>query len=98
MRRSAAWARRRPTPCAACRNTFPMKSAEFPVVEFTLDGQPVQALRGETILQAAQRVGAEIPHLCYKEGWRPDGNCRACVVEIAGERVLSPSCCRAVTL
>ena len=45
-----------------------MKSAEFPVVEFTLDGQPVQALRGETILQAAQRVGADIPHLCYKEG------------------------------
>ena len=74
-----------------------MKSAEFPVVEFTLDGQPVQALRGETILQAAQRVGADIPHLCYKEGWRPDGNCRACMVEIAGERVLAPSCCRAVT-
>src|SRR5512133_4142865 len=74
-----------------------MKSAEFPVVDFTLDGQPVQALRGETILQAAQRVGAGIPHLCYKEGQRPDGNCRACVVEIAGERVLAPSCCRAVT-
>ena len=73
-----------------------MKSAEFPIVEFTLDGQPVQALRGETILQAAQRVGAEIPHLCYKEGYRADGNCRACVVEIAGERVLAPSCCRAV--
>ncbi|MDP3759342.1 MAG: formate dehydrogenase subunit alpha [Ramlibacter sp.] len=74
-----------------------MKSAEFPVVEFILDGQPVQALRGETILQAAQRVGADIPHLCYKEGYRADGNCRACVVEIAGERVLAPSCCRAVT-
>jgi len=74
-----------------------MKSAEFPVVEFLLDGKPVQALRGETILQAAQRVGADIPHLCYKEGYRPDGNCRACVVEIAGERVLAPSCCRAVT-
>jgi formate dehydrogenase major subunit len=74
-----------------------MKSAEFPVVEFILDGKPVQALRGETILQAAQRVGTDIPHLCYKEGYRADGNCRACVVEIAGERVLAPSCCRAVT-
>jgi formate dehydrogenase major subunit len=74
-----------------------MKSAEFPVVEFILDGQAVQALRGETILQAAQRVGADIPHLCYKEGYRPDGNCRACVVEVAGERVLAPSCCRVVT-
>ena len=74
-----------------------MKSAEFPVVEFILDGQPVQALRGETILQAAQRLGADIPHLCYKDGLRPDGNCRACMVEIEGERVLAPSCCRAVT-
>jgi len=74
-----------------------MKSAEFPVVEFLLDGKTVHALRGETILQAAQRAGADIPHLCYKEGLRPDGNCRACVVEIAGERVLAPSCCRAAT-
>ncbi len=32
--------------------------------------------------------------MCYKEGMRPDGNCRACVVEIDGERVLAPSCCR----
>ena len=41
--------------------------------------------------------GVDIPHLCYKDGLRPDGNCRACVVEIEGERVLAPSCCRAVT-
>src|SRR4030095_15523600 len=33
--------------------------------------------------------------LCYKPGMRPDGNCRACMVEIKGERVLAPSCCRA---
>ncbi|HSV81521.1 MAG TPA: formate dehydrogenase subunit alpha [Ramlibacter sp.] len=71
-----------------------MKSPDLPPVEFRLDGQPVQALAGETILQAAKRVGVEIPHLCFQEGMRPDGNCRACVVEIAGERVLAPSCCR----
>jgi NADH dehydrogenase/NADH:ubiquinone oxidoreductase subunit G len=35
-----------------------------------------------------------IPQLCHKEGLRADGNCRACVVEIAGERSLVPSCCR----
>ena len=40
------------------------------------------------------RHGVEIPHLCYKEGMRPDGNCRTCMVEIKGERVLAPSCCR----
>ncbi len=74
-----------------------MKSPDLPLVDFTLDGKAVQALQGETILQAADRMGVGIPRLCYKEGWRPDGNCRACVVEIAGERVLAPSCCRAVT-
>jgi formate dehydrogenase major subunit len=66
-------------------------------VAFRLDGQAVEALPGETILQTAKRVGHEIPHLCYKDGYRPDGNCRACVVEIKGERVLAPSCCRQPT-
>ncbi len=63
-------------------------------IEFKLNGETVSALAGETILQAAARHGVEIPHLCYREGMRPDGNCRACVVEIQGERVLAPSCCR----
>ena len=63
-------------------------------VRFVLDGRVVEALPGETILQCARRAGIEIPHLCYKDGYRPDGNCRACVVEIAGERVLAPSCVR----
>jgi formate dehydrogenase major subunit len=66
-------------------------------VRFALDGQDIDALEGETILQAAKRVGIDIPHLCYKDGYRPDGNCRACVVEIKGERVLAPSCCRTPT-
>ena len=68
-----------------------------PGVAFELDGQSVTAHPGETILKAAQRHGVEIPHLCYSDGLRPDGNCRACVVEIAGERTLAPSCCRAPT-
>ena len=66
-------------------------------VSFTLDRQTVQAFEGETILDAAARHGVEIPHLCHKPGYRPDGNCRACVVEIKGERTLAPSCCRTVT-
>ncbi len=61
---------------------------------FLLDGQAVDALPGETILQAARRHGIDIPHLCYKDGLRPDGNCRACVVEVKGERPLAASCCR----
>jgi len=64
-------------------------------IEFELDGRKVHALEGETILQAAERDGTLIPRLCYTPGYRPDGNCRACVVEIDGERTLAPSCCRA---
>ena len=66
-------------------------------VSFTLDGRALVALPGETILQAAERAGMRIPHLCYTEGMRADGNCRACVVEIKGERVLGPSCARRPT-
>ena len=66
-------------------------------VEFTLDGRSVSAEPGETIWAVAKRVGTDIPHLCHKDapGYRPDGNCRACMVEVAGERVLAASCCRA---
>ncbi|MFA7269674.1 MAG: formate dehydrogenase subunit alpha [Sterolibacterium sp.] len=63
-------------------------------IEFTLDGRSIGAQDGETILEAAQRHGVEIPHLCCQTGMQPAGNCRACVVEIDGERTLAPSCCR----
>ncbi|HEX6134900.1 MAG TPA: formate dehydrogenase subunit alpha [Longimicrobiales bacterium] len=66
-------------------------------VIFSLDDIEIEAFPGETILQAAERHNVEIPRLCYAEGMRPDGNCRACVVEIDGERVLAPSCCRRPT-
>ena len=65
-------------------------------VRFTLDGREVEAAPDETIWQAATRLGTEIPHLCHRPepGYRPDGNCRACMVEIEGERVLAASCIR----
>jgi formate dehydrogenase major subunit len=73
----------------------PLKN--LPTVEFKLNDQSVQAYEGESILKAAQRNGVDIPHLCYTDGLRADGNCRACVVEIKGERTLAPSCCRTAT-
>src|SRR5919108_4482541 len=65
-------------------------------ITFTLDGEEVEARPGETIWQVANRRGVEIPHLCHSPapGYRPDGNCRACMVEIEGERVLAASCIR----
>ncbi|MDI9313698.1 MAG: formate dehydrogenase subunit alpha [Hydrotalea sp.] len=61
-----------------------------------LNGEVVPYDDGETIWQVATRTGVEIPHLCYlpKPGYRADGNCRACMVEVKGERVLAASCLR----
>jgi len=63
-------------------------------IVFKLNGEDVTALAHETIIEVADRAGVAIPRLCYKPGMRPDGNCRACMVEIKGERLLAPSCCR----
>ena len=66
---------------------------------FTLNGAAVSATPGETIWQAAKRHGVDIPHLCYstQATYRPDGNCRVCMVEIEGERTLAASCLREPT-
>ena len=73
------------------------KNSALPVttpVSFTLNGRTVAGQSDETILETAAHHGIEIPRLCYMEGMRPDGNRRTCMVEIKGERVLAPSCCR----
>ncbi|MFT5059846.1 MAG: formate dehydrogenase major subunit [Polaromonas sp.] len=65
-------------------------------IKFTLDGEAVEAQAGMTIWEVANGRGLVIPHLCHKPspGYRPDGNCRACMVEIEGERTLAASCIR----
>ena len=88
----AAAAKAAPQPVPASN---PLTKAR-PGVLFELDGRQVEAAPGETIWAVAQRAGTHIPHLCHKPepGYRPDGNCRACMVEIEGERVLAASCMR----
>jgi formate dehydrogenase major subunit len=68
-------------------------------IKFLFDGREVEAAPDETIWQVANRLGTEIPHLCWQPypGYRADGNCRACMVEIEGERVLAASCIRKPT-
>lgn len=74
-------------------------TATLDAFEITLDGVRVQAFSGETLWQVAKRAGERIPHLCFKDapGYRADGNCRACMVEIEGERTLAASCIRQAT-
>ena len=69
-------------------------TADAPTIRFELDGREVEARPGELLIAVAEREGIDIPRLCYKPGLANVGNCRACVVEIEGERTLTPSCCR----
>ena len=75
------------------------KDAIIKTIEFSLNGKIVSASNDETIWQVAKRLSLEIPHLCWKDspGYRADGNCRACMVEIEGERTLAASCLRKPT-
>ncbi|MDB5727373.1 MAG: formate dehydrogenase subunit alpha [Noviherbaspirillum sp.] len=75
-------------------NRNEIAQADAVSVSFRLNGRDVEGKAGETLLEIAQREGIAIPRLCYMEGLDTAGNCRACVVEIKGERVLAPSCCR----
>jgi formate dehydrogenase major subunit len=74
-------------------------NAPVKTISFTLDGRKAVAMPGETIWEVARRDGVDIPHLCHRPepGYAPDGNCRACMVEIEGERTLAASCCRKPT-
>src|SRR5882757_8205543 len=66
---------------------------------FFMDDKEIDIRDGESIFTAGRRFDIKLPHLCYlpKPGYRPDGNCRVCMVEIEGERVLAASCLRKPT-
>ena len=68
-------------------------------VTFKLDGHEVTAPSGQTIWEISKGEGFVIPHLCHKDqiGYRSDGNCRVCMVEVEGERNLVASCIRTPT-
>ena len=68
-------------------------------VTFTLNGKETSVPEGWTIWEAANGQGLVIPHLCHKPevSYRADGNCRACMVEVEGDRTLVASCIRPVS-
>jgi formate dehydrogenase major subunit len=61
-------------------------------IALTIDGQEVFCDRGDTILDAAQRVGIHIPTLCYEPRLPATAACRVCLVEVEGARKMAPSC------
>ena len=69
----------------------------MPEIRFKLNGKQIRAGTDESLLDVCKRLELEVPNLCFHPDQRADGNCRACVVEIEGERVLAPSCRRTPT-
>ena len=70
------------------------EEADASTVTFLMDGREITARHTDTLIEIADREGIEIPRLCYTPGMDAVGNCRSCMVEIKGERVLAASCCR----
>jgi formate dehydrogenase major subunit len=66
--------------------------AAMGTVTITINGQKVSAQPGQTILEAARGAGIDIPTLCHHPALAPVGACRVCLVEVAGQRTLQPSC------
>lgn len=76
------------------KNTRPFPAKK---VRFWIDGREVVAEEGISILEAAHRVGIEIPSLCYLKNINEIGSCRVCLVEIEGSRNLQAACVYPVT-
>jgi len=60
--------------------------------KFILDDKEIEFTQGQTIIEAATRHGIDIPHFCWHPSLSVSGNCRMCLVEIAGQKKLQPSC------
>jgi len=67
------------------------------LVTAKIDGRDVAVEAGTTILDAARRLGIEIPTLCFVEGLEPVASCFLCAVQIEGRANLSPACAMPVS-
>ena len=65
---------------------------DIPMVHLTINNIPIEVPKGTKIMQAAQTLGIDIPHLCYHEDQRIKAHCRLCAVEVVGKRRLLAAC------
>ena len=55
-------------------------------IAFSINGLPCTAYKGESVIQAAQRAGVDIPHFCWHHDLSVPGNCRICMVEVEQDK------------
>jgi len=58
----------------------------------TIDNREVEIPDGATVLDAAEKLGIDIPTMCFMKGCRPSTSCMVCVVKVEGRAVLLPAC------
>jgi NADH-quinone oxidoreductase subunit G len=73
------------------------QAREEAMVSVTINEQTLEVEADSTVLQAAERLGIDIPTFCYLKRLPALASCRMCLVEIEGQRRLQPSCATAVT-
>ena len=60
--------------------------------KLTIDGKEIEVPAGTTIIQAAEKLGIDIPRYCYHPALPVAGNCRICMVEIEKQPKLQIAC------
>src|SRR5438552_1032123 len=80
------------TPSSAGARSGPSRSRRAAMPTLEIDGQRIEVPDGLTVIQAAERLGIEIPHYCWHPGLSIAGNCRMCLVEIEKNPKLQIAC------
>ena len=60
--------------------------------KLTIDNREVEVPNGATVLDAAGKLGINIPTMCFLKGYQPSTSCMVCVVKVEGRAVLLPAC------
>jgi formate dehydrogenase alpha subunit len=62
------------------------------LLKVTIDGREILVPKGTLVIEAAKKLGIEIPHFCYHSKLRPDANCRMCLVAVEKMPKLQVAC------
>src|SRR3970040_1373827 len=62
------------------------------LIKLKINGEEIEVEKGTLLIEAAKKMGVEVPHFCYHPKLKPDANCRMCLVEIEKMPKLQTSC------
>jgi NADH-quinone oxidoreductase subunit G len=74
-----------------------IKSPDAKAITLEIDGKPVQVENGQTVMDAASKLGIFVPHFCYHEKLSIAANCRMCLVQVEKAPKPLPACATPAT-